>query len=215
MSAGRFVAKAATAGTVVLALLAVQPVLGQVRTVEIVIEQLQKDRWIPVDPRTVFAHGDEIRFRAQSDFSGFLYVVNRTPSSEQRWLFPTVEAGTDNAIAAGQSYTVPATDGSFQIPEKPGYDVVFWIVSPVPLNGLTGLPPPERRLSPLLPRCHGTLLPCLDSKAGAHPAKQAEILAVPLRARDLTFDRMNPSMKIRVSSKDPGALIYEIRIAHR
>lgn len=187
------------------------------RSVEIVVERSQNDGWIPVDPRTVFKHGDEIRFRVKTDFSGFLYVMNRTPAGEQHWLFPTAEAGTANAIEAGRDYTIPATEGSFEIPEKPGYDVVFWIVSPAPLNGLTGLPAPEPTTGPLLPRCRATLSPCLDPRAGPQSLEKrdADPVAGEVRARDLAFDRVKSELKTRISTRDAGALMYQIRIAHR
>lgn len=191
---------------------------GITRTVEVAVDQAHGEQWTAVDPRTVFRSGDEIHFRFQSNFFGYLYVLDRTSAGDQMWLFPTEESGTDNEVQANREYLIPATEGAFRIPEDPGYDTVFWIVSPVPLTAFTGVQLPQPVLKPLLPRCREAVSHCLDSAAGARSVDRSEIPVTssgPLRARDVTLNRSPSSMKISASMKGPGALIYEIRIAHR
>jgi hypothetical protein len=155
------------------------------RTVEVSVEQAHGDRWTTVDPRTVFHPGDELRFRFQSNQSGFLYVMDRTPAGEQKWLFPARETGLENDVQAAHEYVIPSSEGSFHIPETAGDDVLFWIVSPTPLNGFPE--PPRPAPVRLLPRCGGSVSPCLTAR----------------------------ELKIKASVKGTGPLIYEIRIAHR
>lgn len=189
-----------------------------IRTVEVTVDQAHGEQWTAVDPQTVFRSGDEVRFRFQSSFPGFLYVLDRTATGEQLWLFPTPESGTENGIQANREYLVPATEGAFRIPETPGYDSVFWIVSPVPLAGFMGVPQPQAPLRPLLPRCRESIVHCLDTGAGARSVEKSDMPVTssgPLRARDIALSRTPASFKVSASTKGPGPLIYEIRIAHR
>jgi hypothetical protein len=181
------------------------------QAVEVVLERASGQQWAVVDARTVFRAGEELRFRFRANFSGFLYVLDRTSTDQQLWLYPTPETGENNDIVANREYLIPATGGSFRIPDRPGYDSIFWIVSPVYLNGFTGLPAREKPSRPLLPRCRDE---CLDAAAGARAADKQESFG-PLRSRELTVKNSPESTKVQAAKQGPGPLIYEIRIAHR
>jgi Domain of unknown function (DUF4384) len=200
-------------------LLAEAALPANLRTVEVSLERSRGNTWTAVDPQTVFASGDQVRFRFQASFSGFLYVLDQPASGDQMWLFPTQETGSDNAVQAGREYLIPATEGGFRIPDRPGYDTVFWIVSETPLTGLTGAQTRETApLRPLLPRCRDAVSHCIDDAAGARPVTRTEMpgtTAGPLRARDVTLNRPAGSAKTNVSVQGPGPVIYEIRVAHR
>lgn len=184
--------------------------------VEVKIEQLQEDdSWKQMDARTVFKPGDEIRIRFQSTKSGFVYVLNRSPQGELRRIFPTGETGRMNQIAANQSYTVPASEGSFIIPANPGFDTVFWVLSPTPLvEDIMFRSVPKSGKSTLIPKCDaGTLSArgtCIDPSAGAKaPPKGSGLIS-----RDLTPGGTPESAAVRFVGAQDRVLIYEFWIAH-
>ncbi|MDQ6664163.1 MAG: DUF4384 domain-containing protein, partial [Acidobacteriota bacterium] len=113
--------------------------------VDVVIERSRGDEWQVVNPRTVFAANDEIRFRFRSSSPGFLYVLNQTATGAHMWLYPSPQAGANNKIEANREYLIPATEGVFRIPPTPGNDTVYWMVA---RESLGELPP---AIQPLLP----------------------------------------------------------------
>src|SRR5436190_22698054 len=103
------------------------PVQADGRHVILILEQASGSGWKQVDPHTVFEPNSEIRFRFRANFGGYLYALNETSTGDRLWLFPTPDTGVDNRIRADKEYVVPATSGSFVIPQNAGYDIVYWI----------------------------------------------------------------------------------------
>ena len=201
---------------------------GSTAAVDVIVERKAGADWQPVDPHYVFAAQDQIRFVFRSDVPGHLYVLNRAPSGTSDWIFPA-NAETDNRVAPGQSYRIPA-QGAFVISGPPGFDTTVWILSPrtLPMGAasdlLTDQPKEHAEGSgkDLIPRCSDTLLvargPCTDDRAGATPFH--ERLHLPesqgLVARDLNFS--NDGDRTRITPRDQGSgnvIVYEFRIAHR
>lgn len=191
--------------------------------VEVAVEQAQGRDWRGVDPRTVFRPDEEIRFRFRATFPGFLYVLDRTPKGEYLWLFPNSKAGLENRVEPGRVYQIPSTEGAFRIPATPGFDTIYWILSPVVLDRMMDWSPQETRwLSPLLPRCQASTLrsrgQCLDETAGARPWRQTNRLPLPqqepLLSRELTFTRSSDTSQITVNGPVRGAVVYEFWVAH-
>jgi hypothetical protein len=171
--------------------------------VEVYIEQQDGEEWKQVDARTVFKPGDEIRFRFQSTMTGYVYVVNRSPAGEYR------------RIDANRRYTVPASDGSFIIPASPGFDTIFWVLSPAPMveNVIVGSLPGKAK-STLIPKCDPGPLSsrgvCVDSSAGSKgPPKGSG-----LTSRDLSPDGTPEAATVRFVGLQDRTLIYEFWIAH-
>jgi len=198
------------------------------RSVIVAVEQSFGREWRQLDAHTVFKAGDEVRFRFRANFSGFLYVLDESSSGEHLWLFPTADTGLENQVLPGREYIVPATTGSFVIPPAQGYDIVYWIVSPVSFSALPEVPRrarafPQHSYKPLIPRCRESTLKargvCLDGDAG--PAKIQDPTGLPaawqqsLNARDLTIDEESGSSRISAKSAAGGPFVYEFRIAHR
>lgn len=183
--------------------------------VEVSIEQQEGEQWKQVDSRTVFKPGDEIRFRFQSTVKGYVYVVNRSPAGEYRRLFPTGETGALNRIDANRAYTVPASDGAFVIPAAPGFETIFWVLSPAPMvEDIIVRSLPGKPKSTLIPKCDPGPLSargaCIDSSAGAKaPPKESG-----LTARDMRPDGTPESAAVRFVGSQNQALIYEFWIAH-
>src|SRR5574340_1382650 len=138
---------------------------------EIVVERRDGNAWRAVDPSLVFDQGDRLRFRFHSNFDGYLYVLNHSTSGKYEQLFPRQETGRENRITASREYLVPATQTAFRIAGPPGYEVLYWMVSPVAIAPQPP-PPPEERREPktLIPRCDDAILrsrgECIDHAAG-------------------------------------------------
>lgn len=196
---------------------------------EVTLERQEGGRWNAVDPGMVFERDDRVRFRIRANFHGRLYVMNYGTSGAYSLLFPREETGQDNRIEAGKEYRVPATETWFRIGGPPGYDLVYWLMSPVALgSGQLAPPAPPRKPQPpktLLPRCDDTLFrargQCIDSSAGPRVVPRGG--ALPDNLADLPdFDSreliiMRKPGGFSVSSPAPlaGPVIYEFRLAHK
>jgi len=183
-----------------------------------------------MNPATVFAPNERLRFRLTTNFSGFLYVMNHGTADTYELLFPRTDTGSDNRIEAGKEYVVPATEGWFRIGGPAGQDVMYWLVSPVELpQGYQRLPPPPPHdlnlPSSMHPRCDDQVFKargeCIDNSAGVRPVAPGEKLPSNLSGvagstpRELLF--LEEKGGTVLSSKLPltGPVIYELRLAHR
>lgn len=197
---------------------------------EITLERYELGTWHAIDPSLVLSDGDRLRFRYRTNFDGYLYVTNQTSSGKYEQLFPLQETGQDNKIANGKEYTVPATSADFKVAGPPGYEVVYFLVTP---SRLTGAPPkvdpvPSTfKTTPpvLIPRCDDTIWrsrgDCIDHSAGPNlvprgadlPQNLAE--AADKGRRDLLFMRQNDKAVISSPAPLTGPVIYEFRLAHK
>jgi hypothetical protein len=59
--------------------------------------------------------------------------MNHGTSGNYSLLFPRDETGRENRIESGKEYRIPATEAWFRIDGPPGHDIVYWLVSPLPL----------------------------------------------------------------------------------
>jgi Domain of unknown function (DUF4384) len=185
--------------------------------------------WGKVDSALVFAPGDRVRFRLSANFPGYLYVMNHGTTGAYELLFPRSDTGSNNRIEAAKEYIVPATQGWFRVDGPAGQDIIYWLVSPVELNHeYTPPPPPPARTSPLpsmRPRCDDSILKargeCIDSTAGVRPVKSDETLPgnfagiAAVTPRDLLFIQEKGGMELSSESPLSGAVVYELRLAHR
>lgn len=198
--------------------------------VRVIVEREEGSGWRPMNPATVFAPNERLRFRLTTNFSGFLYVMNHGTAETYEMLFPRNDTGSDNRIEAGKEYLVPATQGWFRIAGPAGQDVMYWLVSPVEMPpGYQHLPPPpphDANLpSPMHPRCDDQVFKargeCIDNSAGMRPVEAGEKLPSNLNGvagptpRELLF--LEEKGGTVLSSKQPltGPVIYELRLAHR
>jgi hypothetical protein len=203
---------------------------------EITLERKVEDEWRIVDPGLVFEQNDELRFRLRGNFDGYLYVMNLNTSGQYVLLFPREDTGQANRIQAHKEYLVPPTEGWFRITGPAGYEIVYWLVSPVPLQNETidskpafaPVPHPESGRPPatLLPRCDDSIFKargdCIDTSAGPKGVGTAENLPENLTgiaraaaSRDLVFSQMENSTVISSPASLKGPVIFEFRLAHR
>jgi hypothetical protein len=83
---------------------------------------------VPVDPSSEFKAGDQIKIQFQSNFEGYIYVVNIAPSGKRRLLVPSPEA-TDNAVHSDERYDFPLGGSAIQFDEEKGTEVLQVIMS--------------------------------------------------------------------------------------
>jgi hypothetical protein len=198
--------------------------------IRLTVEREEASGWRAMNPATVFAPNERLRFRLTTNFSGFLYVMNQGTAGTYELLFPRTDTGSDNRVEAGKEYVVPATEGWFRIGGPAGQDMMYWLVSPVELaRGYQRLPPPPPHDSSappsLRPRCDDTVFKargeCIDNSAGVWPVEPGEKLPSNLSGvagatpRELLF--LEEKGGTVLSSKQPltGPVIYELRLAHR
>src|SRR3954447_9916629 len=143
--------------TLLLACLIASGLAAQSQSLEIVLERNQNSAWKTVDPGLVLGQGDLVRFRFRTTFDGYLYVINSGTSGAQSLLFPSDATGRNNRVHANQDYFVPSTGASFKVAGPAGHDIVYWVVSPVPLDGnpaaALGRTPVRKPAGTLVPRC--------------------------------------------------------------
>jgi hypothetical protein len=108
---------------------------------------------------------------------------------------------------------------------KPGFDVTYWILSPVPIDSReVEVPAPGGQPSTLEPRCREEVLRarglCEDDRAGPRPLTSPEHSPVQmprnttLVSRDLKFHTQEGSTNISAPKTQGGVIVYEFRIAH-
>jgi hypothetical protein len=197
--------------------------------IDVAVERGDAGGWHTVNPATVFAPGDRLRFRVSSTFAGYLYVVNHGTSGHYDLLFPRSDTGSDNRIVAVRDFIVPGSQGSFSVGGPPGHDVIYWLVSPVefgheykplPPPPAPGIVPPSFR-----PRCDDALLKargeCVDTTAGIKPVMPGEKLPENMNdlasatTRDLVFTEERGQTAVSSPTPLSGPIIYELLLAHR
>ena len=196
---------------------------------EVTLERQEGGAFKPVDPGFVFEKGDRLRFRFRANFDGYLYVMDYGTSGKYSLLFPREETGRENRIESGKEYRIPATEAWFRIDGPPGHDIVYWLVSPLPLApGGNGVPPLPKQKEPpklLLPRCDDSIFRarglCIDSSAGLRGIPETEELPENLKgvpragSRELIIVRKDEQSLISSPVPLAGPVVYEFRLAHK
>jgi hypothetical protein len=194
---------------------------------ELNLDRSEGQAWKAIEPGLVLNQNDLVRFRFRANFAGYVYIVNYGTSGSQTLLFPSDGAGRENRIEAGREYVVPQAGSSFRVTGPAGQDVVYWIVSPLPLDAeqtrkLRQQQSPESRQPVLIPRCDETMLrargQCIDTSAG--PRNVAPEKALPptmpkITPRELVIIQKNEATRVSAGEALGRPFIYEYRLAHR
>jgi hypothetical protein len=203
--------------------------------IEISLEQLANKAWAVADPGLVFPPNAFVRFRIQTNFEGYIYVINYSTQGRHTLLFPREETGTQNRIEAGKEYTIPAVEGGYKVTGPPGHEIVYWLISPVELQPDSDWakfahqplpPPPDKKLpANLIPRCDDKIFrargECVDNSAGPQQMGNADTLPENLAglkgaaARELEFSRQQQSTLISAPKTASEPVIFEFHLAHR
>jgi hypothetical protein len=81
---------------------------GQMAGMQVTIFLKQADgTLVPVDPRREFKKGEMVRISLESNFAGYVYVVNLGSSGKETIIFP--DAKESNRIEPRRRYLLPAT----------------------------------------------------------------------------------------------------------
>ncbi|HSB12596.1 MAG TPA: DUF4384 domain-containing protein [Blastocatellia bacterium] len=83
---------------------------------------------VPVDPSNEFKAGDQIKIQLESNFDGFIYVVNIQPSGKRCLMFPYPEAA-NNAVQSGERYEIPPGNDTMEFDQEKGTEVLQVIMS--------------------------------------------------------------------------------------
>jgi len=223
-------------------LLALPPIAGIAqppaevnRRVDLLLEKKEGTSVRTVDPNYVFSTGDRIRFRLKSAVNGYLYVMNQGSSGSWQQLFPRDELTQSRRVTNSKQYLVPASgSGWFLVAGPPGYDNVYFLISPVDLgkspSGSGAQQPSSAEadaaaFATATPRCDDELFrargECLDKHAGLKPLDRGESLPdkfsqfSAMTSRDLII--VDNAKDTSISSTEPfeGPSIYRFRIAHK
>jgi hypothetical protein len=175
----------------------------------------------------VFDPGDWVHFRVESEFDGYLYVMDQGSSGRFTTVFPTAEAGSDNRVHQGQAFSIPAQDGSwYEISGPPGFDVLYFLLSPdvltAPSASSFAMPGP---VSSLKPRCNDQIFrargECTDVTAGPAALPKGAPLPAPLEpvaglaSRDITIVKKKDGVTVGSKGNTSAPVIYTFRLAHQ
>jgi hypothetical protein len=113
----------------------------------ILVLKIANGTLVPVDPGTEFKAGDQIKIQFQSNFEGYIYVVNIAPSGNRRVLFPYTQE-SNNAVNPGERYDLPPGGDAIEFDNEKGIEVLQVIMSRERIAYLDeALKDPERRLA--------------------------------------------------------------------
>lgn len=132
-------------------------------------------------PSAVFHSGDRIRLLFESNVDGYLYVMQKGSTGNDRLLFPDPQLGGENRIQRGRQYPVPARRW-FSFDRNPGEEKLTVIVSRTPLKSVSR---------------QGSSLPASSSEGSVSVVSVVEELNQSVRPRDL--------MVFQEKSTSPGA----------
>ncbi len=98
---------------------------------QVTIYQVSANGMVPVSPRKAFKSGDRFKLKLQSNFDGYVYVLNVTPVGENRLLFPR-PSSRRNSVRAGESYDIPSQN-DFEFKDEPGIETLRVLMSRDPV----------------------------------------------------------------------------------
>ena len=175
----------------------------------------------------VFDPGDVMHFKLQSDFDGYVYVLDQGSSGKFTTVYPSSDAGRDNRVRQGQTFSIPSLDESwFEVNGPAGFDVLYFLLSP---NAIA-TPPASAFVAPvpvntLKPRCNDEIFKsrgeCTDVRAGAAALPKDAPLPAPLQpiagmaSRDITVVKKPNGVSVGSSGNQTAPVIYTFRMAHR
>jgi len=82
----------------------------------------------PVVANQEFREGEEIKIKFQSNFEGFVYIINITPGGKKRLLYPC-SSQTTNTIIPGRIYSLPPDPQTIAFDDEKGTEVLQVIMT--------------------------------------------------------------------------------------
>ena len=120
---------------------------AEIPGLQVTVYLQQKDgTLVPVEPQQEFHQGERVKIRLESNFRGYLYVINHGASGAKRLIFP--DQKESNLIQPGASYLLPSTY-ELVFDKNAGFETLQIIVARQRLAMLdAALKQPEGKLKP-------------------------------------------------------------------
>lgn len=99
--------------------------------IRILILKKEGEIFTPVSPNYLFQTGDEIQARFESNFDGYVYVINLQPNGKKCLVFPFA-SGASNKISAADPQELPK-GATWQFDPDSGSEVLQFILSRDPI----------------------------------------------------------------------------------
>jgi hypothetical protein len=143
-------------------------------------------------------------------------------------LLPSATTTAANNVSSNSEFYVPSPgDGWFQVSGAPGFDTIYFLLSPVKLavsTAETKAKGNEKLPESMLPRCNDAIFQargeCIDSSAGPAVLPRGAALppqistAAPNASRDLVLSN-DENGDVKVTKTSAGPAVYVFRIAHK
>jgi hypothetical protein len=94
----------------------------------VLVLKLTNGPLVPVDPSNEFKAGDKIKIQFESNFEGYIYVVNIEPNGKRKLLFPDPDR-PDNAVRPDVLYNIPPGNAAIEFDKEKGTEVLQVIMS--------------------------------------------------------------------------------------
>ncbi|MCI0486247.1 MAG: DUF4384 domain-containing protein [Blastocatellia bacterium] len=94
----------------------------------VIILKAEEEGLVPVDPSHPFKEGDQIKVAFESNFNGYIYLVNITPEGKKTVLFPYAD-GSNNQVRANRRYEFPPGGDMIEFDNEQGTEVLQVIMS--------------------------------------------------------------------------------------
>ena len=180
---------------------------------------------VPVNPSTEFKAGDNIKIQFQSNFEGYIYVVNIQPSGKRKLLFPHPEA-TNNAVSPAERYDIPPGGATIEFDKEVGTEVLQVIMSRERVAYLdAALKEPEQYLSDSAASVAAELAGGITKKVtpvvppgdGSNKVRSRDIILAPGKDKDTQGSVVAiPDSGPSGGKLKPGEIApFEIRLKHR
>lgn len=196
------------------------------------LEQKKNDKAVAMFPGHVFQPGDVVRFRVTArGMEGYLYVIDQGSSGAYTTLYPAQGSHADTFLHVDQDVFVPSVeDGWFEVGGPAGFDVLYFVVSPKPIDippssGEGGAPEPAPLPDSMKPRCDDSIFKargeCVDSTAGPAPLARDVPLPPQIKAaaknaaRDLVLEENDEDHSVKATAPLDKPAVYVFRLAHQ
>ena len=94
----------------------------------LVLLKAEENGLVPVDPGHTFKEGDQIKLAFESNFDGYIYLVNVTPGGKKSVLYPYDET-SGNRVRPNRRYEFPPGGDMIEFDDEKGTEVLQVIMS--------------------------------------------------------------------------------------
>jgi hypothetical protein len=189
----------------------------------ILVLKLVNGTMVPVSPSTEFKAGDQIKIQFQSNFEGYIYVVNIEPNGKRKLLFP--QEGSENAVSPEQRYDIPPGNSAIEFDKEVGTEVLQVIMSRDRISYLdAALKEPDQYLSESAATAAVELqggitkkvTPVVPQGEGSNKVRSRDIILAPGKDKDSSGSFVAiPDTGGNGKLKSGEIAPFEIRLKHR